>query len=98
MVNLMPSRAKFRDDRLVILPREKISTSQNQKKQQRNTAKIKKHNRHQHNTDDGGQAMGEELIHVQMMYINSSPIPLLSTSQNLRKRSFYSKNLQQTLQ
>jgi len=24
------------------------------------------HNRHQHNTDDGGQAMGEESIHVQM--------------------------------
>jgi len=24
------------------------------------------HNRHQHNTDDGGQAMGEELRHVQM--------------------------------
>jgi len=23
-------------------------------------------NRHQHNTDDGGQAMGEELRHVQM--------------------------------
>ena len=26
----------------------------------------KKHNRHQHNTDDGGQAMGEEMRHVQM--------------------------------
>jgi len=26
----------------------------------------KKHNRHQHNTGDGGQTMGEELIHVQM--------------------------------
>ena len=25
-----------------------------------------KHNRHQHNTDDGGQAMGEEMRHVQM--------------------------------
>jgi len=24
----------------------------------------KKHNRHQHNTDHGGQALGEELIHV----------------------------------
>ena len=24
----------------------------------------KKHNRHQHNTDDGGQAMGEELIQM----------------------------------
>jgi len=23
-------------------------------------------NRHQHNTDDGGQAMGEEMRHVQM--------------------------------
>jgi len=30
-------------------------------------AKIqKKHSRHQHNTDDGGQAMGEEMRHVQM--------------------------------
>ena len=26
----------------------------------------KKHNRHQHNTDDGGQAMGEEMRHVPM--------------------------------
>jgi len=26
----------------------------------------KKSNRHQHNTDDGGQAMGEEMRHVQM--------------------------------
>jgi len=26
----------------------------------------KKHDRHQHNTDEGGQAMGEGLIHVQM--------------------------------
>ena len=26
----------------------------------------KQHNRHQHNTDYGGQAMGEELIQVQM--------------------------------
>ena len=26
----------------------------------------KKNNRHQHNTDDGGQAMGEEMRHVQM--------------------------------
>jgi len=24
--------------------------------------------RHQHNTDDGGQAMGEEFIHVQMSW------------------------------
>ena len=28
--------------------------------------KKKKCNRHQHNTDDGGQAMGEEMRHVQM--------------------------------
>jgi len=27
---------------------------------------MKKHNRHQHNTDDGGQAVVEKLIHVQM--------------------------------
>ena len=36
---------------------------------QRNVAYIKKNkkrNRHQHNTDDGGQAMGEEMRHVQM--------------------------------
>ena len=26
----------------------------------------KKRNRHQHNTDDSGQAMGEEMRHVQM--------------------------------
>jgi len=26
----------------------------------------KKHNIHQHDTDDGGQAMGGELMHVQM--------------------------------
>jgi len=26
----------------------------------------KKRNRHQHNTDDGMQAMGEEMRHVQM--------------------------------
>jgi len=25
-----------------------------------------KHNRHQHNTNDGGQAMGEKMRHVQM--------------------------------
>jgi len=38
-------------------------------KSQRNVAYIKyikKRNRHQHNTDDGGQAMGEEMRHVQM--------------------------------
>jgi len=28
--------------------------------------KKKKRNRHQHITDDGGQAMGEEMRHVQM--------------------------------
>jgi len=28
----------------------------------RTKIRLKKHNRHQHNTDDGGQAMGEELI------------------------------------
>jgi len=28
--------------------------------------KNKKRNRHQHNTDDGGQAVGEEMRHVQM--------------------------------
>jgi len=37
---------------------------------QRNAAYIKKikkkRNRHQHNTDDGGQAMGEEMRYVQM--------------------------------
>jgi len=36
---------------------------------QRNVAYIKNRkqpNRHQHNTDDGGQAMGEEMRHVQM--------------------------------
>jgi len=35
---------------------------------QRNVAysKNKKRNRYQHNTDDGGQAMGEEMRHVQM--------------------------------
>jgi len=28
--------------------------------------KLKKNNRHQHKTDDGGRAMGEEMRHVQM--------------------------------
>jgi len=28
--------------------------------------KNKKRNRHQHNTDDGGQAVSEEMRHVQM--------------------------------
>ena len=44
--------------------------TQNMMKSQRNVTyhknKKKKHNRHQHNTDDGGQAMGEEMRHVQM--------------------------------
>ena len=42
---------------------------QSKMESQRNVAYIKnkkKHNRHQHNTDDGGQAMGEEMRHVQM--------------------------------
>jgi len=45
----------------------KYSEKKNEKN--RNTAKKtkKQHNRHQLNTDDGGQAMGEESIHhVQM--------------------------------
>jgi len=38
---------------------------------QRNVAyskskKIKKRYRHQHNTDDGGKAMGEQMRHVQI--------------------------------
>jgi len=36
---------------------------------QRNVAYVKnrkKCNRHHHNTDDGGQAMGEEMRHVQI--------------------------------
>ena len=28
--------------------------------------KTKKHNTHQHNTDDDGQAMGEEMRYIQM--------------------------------
>jgi len=36
-------------------------------KEMQHISKIeKKRNRHQHNTDDGGQAMGEEMRHVQM--------------------------------
>jgi len=47
------------------------STCTNNKKQKYSENKIKKHNRHQHIADDGGQAMGEdsslfteELMHV----------------------------------
>jgi len=36
---------------------QKVAYSKNNKK---------KRNRHQHNTDDGRQAMGEEMRHVQM--------------------------------
>jgi len=32
----------------------------------KNKKKSKKNNRYQHNTDDGGQAMGEEIRHVHM--------------------------------
>jgi len=35
------------------------------KKKNKKTKKTKR-NRHQHNTDDGGQAVGEEMRHVQM--------------------------------
>jgi len=38
--------------------RKNVSYSKNKK--------IRKHNTHQHNTDDGWQAMGEEMRHVQM--------------------------------
>jgi len=47
------------------------SDKQSKMESQRNVAYIKKiikkkkRNRHQHNTDDGGQAMGEEMRHVQ---------------------------------
>jgi len=34
-------------------------------KEMQHMAKIKKRNRHQHNTDDGRQAMGEKIRHVQ---------------------------------
>jgi len=37
---------------------QKVAYSKNKKN--------KKRNRHQHNTDDGRQAMGEEMRHVQM--------------------------------
>ena len=53
--------------------RRKYVHKQAKMESQRNVAysnnkeiKIKKHNRHQHNTDDGGQGMGEEMRHVQM--------------------------------
>ena len=36
------------------------------KEMQHIAKKNKKRNRHQHDTDDGGQAMGEEMRHVQM--------------------------------
>jgi len=38
------------------MPYKKVAYSKNKKKC----------NRHQHNTDDGRQAMGEEMRHVQM--------------------------------
>ena len=34
--------------------------------EKQNRKKIKKRNRHQHNTDDGRQAVGEEMRRVQM--------------------------------
>jgi len=36
------------------------------KEMQHISKKKQKRNRHQHNTDDGGQAVGEEMRHVQM--------------------------------
>ena len=45
------------------------TNKQSKMKSQRKVAYIKnrkKRNRHQRNTDDGGQAMGEEMRHVQM--------------------------------
>jgi len=45
--------------------KQKYKTDRKKKTKKSNQKKIiKKHNRHQHNTDDGGQAMGEELRHV----------------------------------
>jgi len=35
-------------------------------KNKKKNKKKRKHNTHQHSTDDGGQAMGEEMRHVQM--------------------------------
>ena len=49
--------------------RRKYIHKQSKMESQRNVAyikNIKKRNRQQHNTDDGGQAMGEEMRHVQM--------------------------------
>jgi len=50
--------------------RQKYVHKQSKMESQRNVAYIKnrkkKRSRHQHNTDDGGQAMGEEMRHVQM--------------------------------
>jgi len=44
-----------------------IQTIQNGVKEMYHITKIKKkRNRHQRNTDDGGQAMGEEMRHVQI--------------------------------
>jgi len=40
------------------------TTSQNEVIKKCNISQ--KHNGHQHNTDDGGQAIGEEMRHVQM--------------------------------
>jgi len=45
------------------------TNKQSKMESQRKVAYIKnrkKSNRHQHNTDDGGQAIGEEMRHVQM--------------------------------
>jgi len=49
--------------------KEKICTQTSQNgvtKKCSTKQKHKKNNRHQHNTDDGRQAMGEEMRHVQM--------------------------------
>jgi len=52
--------------------KQKYVHKQSKMESQRNAAYIKnikkqkKRNRHQHNTNDGGQAMGEEMRHVQM--------------------------------
>ena len=49
--------------------RQKYVRKQSKVESQRDVAYIKnrkKCNIHQHNTDDGGQAMGEEMRHVQM--------------------------------
>jgi len=51
--------------------KQKYVHKQSKMESQRNAAYItnkkkQKRNRHQHNTDDGGQAVGEEMRHVQM--------------------------------